>query len=72
LVKGQFVKIYQDPMTQLKYEGTGCIVKVERHDSEGANLIVRFRDEPDQTFARFVAFPAEVARGWEEEARVAK
>lgn len=63
--KGDFVKVYEDPVIQQHYEGIGKVCKVHHQDEVRALLEVEFRDDPGQQFYRTVIVPAEIVRGWE-------
>lgn len=51
---GKFVKIYEDPITQLKLEGYGRTVgKIPKPDEDGfIRVRVKFPSEPGQVFER--------------------
>lgn len=62
LKKGDFVKIYQKPITREDYEGVGRIIRVDsdqRDDGASVCVQVAFRGETGR-FPRFVYEPIEV------------
>jgi hypothetical protein len=69
--RGDFVKVYQDPFTQEKYEGIGRVIGVVQQDSETARVAVEFRDDEGE-YERTVVQPAEIVQGWPTEGRAAK
>ncbi len=58
---GDYVKIYQKPMTQERYEGIGKVVAIHQEDQEFTSVEVSFRDDKGP-FPRLIYRPMEIIR----------